>query len=95
MKKILRLFIELFGWVFWLAVFSVLASAILTLTGCSTKTQYKVKVEKVYIPVKCEVVKLPEIPKMKANVYHTLNDVLIYAEQLKVIVDGCVVEKKY
>ncbi len=92
MRAILKLFISLFSWVFWLYIFCVLAALILSITGCSTKTQYKVKTEKVYIPVKCKITKLPETPKMKTDLYHTLNDVLIYAEQLKVIVDSCATE---
>lgn len=89
---ILKLFKTLFNWVIWLCILCILVSTILLIVGCSTKTQYKIKTEKVYIPVKCKVTKLPELPKLQSSVYHTLNDVLIYAEQLKVIVNNCATE---
>lgn len=93
MIDIIKLFIKCFSFVSFLTITVILLMLVISLTGCSSKrVQYVPKVQYVKIPVKCEVSKLPTKPVMKKSVYHTLNDVLIYAEQLKLIVDSCATE---
>lgn len=93
MLSIIKLFVKCFAFVGFLTATVILLMLVISLTGCSSKrVEYVPKVQYVKIPVKCEVSKLPTKPVMKTSVYHTLNDVLIYAEQLKLIVDKCAVE---
>lgn len=55
--------------------------------GCSTRVV--TKYEEVYIPIKCDVY-VPQRPKRQVDNFEYLKSILIYTEQLEIVIKGCV-----